>query len=228
VLELSQGLGTVIHDFFIQRPQGHPLERHLGTACSRFCHKGEYIFTQVDRPDYVYYLKSGLVRLSVLRENGDEKTFFLISHNSTFGEAAVFDANPYVATATALRNSLIYAFHRDELLRLMKLDPQLIRALLASLACKVGRLASQVEGLTFLGVKERVCAALGMLLDRPGYESHSIEVPLTHQELADMIGASRVAVSRALGELEREGIVTLRNRLIIVHPRTRRSPSSLG
>ncbi len=215
--------------FLITRPQGHPLDRYLDFAAYRLYCKGECIFTQADPPVSVYYVKSGLIRLSVLRENGDEKTFFIIGANSTFNEAAAFDTSPFVATATALQDSCIYVFDRAVLLELMARDVEVSRAFVCSLAYKVGRLASQVEGLTFLDVKNRVAAALSALSESTGYGPHgSVELPITHQELASIIGASRVAVSRTLEELAKQGAVTLKNRRIIVHGKASTADSRVG
>lgn len=178
------------------------------------------MFTQADAPENVYYLRKGRIKLSVLREDGSEKTFFIIGENCTFGEAAVFDSEPFVATAAALEDSEVYAFSKRLLLQLMAGDPELSYALITSLSCKVGHLASQVEGLTFLDVKQRLARAIAVLSaqgSRPSGNQKRAEVQVTHQELAYMIGASRVAVSRALEELAREGKLALRNRRIIIY-----------
>lgn len=207
--------------FVISSQLPHPLCRYLHLSTRRCYRRGAYVFTQADRPENVYYLRKGRIKLSVLRHDGTEKTFFIIGEGCTFGEAAVFDSKPFVATAVALEDSEVYAFPKRLLLQLMARDLELSCALITSLSCKVGHLASQVESLTFLDVKERLVRAIAVLSAQAGCnpDHKGVEVQVTHQELACMIGASRVAVSRALEELAREGKVALKNRRIIIHNR---------
>lgn len=208
-----------VRGFVIPARLTHPLDRYLNLSTRRCYRRGSYVFTQADPPENVYYLRKGRIKLSLLREDGSEKTFFIIGENCTFGEAAVFDSKPFVATAVALEDSEVYAFSKGLLLQLMGSDLELSCALIASLSCKVGHLASQVESLTFLDVKERLVRAIAVLSSQASHQSgrKRAEVQVTHQELAYMIGASRVAVSRALEELAREGKLALRNRRIIIH-----------
>src|SRR5688572_14591466 len=83
------------------------------------------IFSQDDRSTGIYYLESGLVKLTHRLEDGREFLVRLVSAGELFGEAALFSEEPRSLTAETLRESVVHEFPRDEFLETCRERPEI-------------------------------------------------------------------------------------------------------
>lgn len=172
--------------------------------------KGEMIYLQGERADCLYYLKAGRVKIFLTSENGMEKTLTILESGKLFGEAAFLDRLPRMSSARAQIQSEIIAVDRPHLMQYFSEKPALAMDLLEYLARTVRMLSAQVDHMTFLQADQRIAQLLLNLA--AAQERHTVHC--THEELAGLAGASRVTVSKTLGDFVRRGWIATHYREI--------------
>lgn len=177
---------------------------------TRKFHKGDIIYYQGDMPTAFYYLKSGRVRVYMTSPDGVEHTLSSAESGDILGEAAFFDKMPRISSAEALSEAVVAVISEDLLLTLTKENPRLALELLKMQALRVRELSAQLDAMTFLNADERIARLLLANINEKG------EVFLTHEQIADATGVTRVTVSKILGELREKGFIRTEYRRIVV------------
>lgn len=163
--------------------------------------KGQMIYLQGQTPDYLYCLKSGVVRTAIFSDQGEEKLLTVYRAGSIFGEASFFDGMPRVSSATAQTDCRIIRLSRQTVENLFSRHPELASAMISYLSRTVRLLSGHVDTMSFQKADVRLSR---LLLNHPGAAS---EIHVTHEELAAALGVSRVTVSRILGEFSQKGLL---------------------
>lgn len=177
--------------------------------------RGATVYSENDPADRIFYLRSGLVKLHATSETGNERTVQIIYPGQIFGEPAVLSGRGYPCNCEVIAEATISWMSREQILHLVETEPEFCCLLLDSLSRKLMNRVQATFRETFLNVRERVALALLDLISRRpsaevGAGGHRLTV--THQELASLVGSSRVAVTNALNEMARSGdIVISRN-----------------
>jgi CRP/FNR family transcriptional regulator len=170
----------------------------------------QVVYIQGERSQRFYFLRKGKVKISIFREDGSEKILAIQEDNTFFGESAAFDDQPYFATATILEPSEVYHIHRDDLLKMVKKMPSIASMLICALIRKMRLLAFQVEDLSFLDAQKRIVhilLTLGLELGVKKEEGLRIQKRITHNDVAQLTGLSRVTVTNVLNYLERLNLI---------------------
>lgn len=171
--------------------------------------KGEIIYHQGDLAQNFCYLKKGKVKVFMTSVDGMEKTLNTVSSGEIFGEGAFFDKKPRVSSAIAQSDTQVIMIDKPTLTELFSQNPKLAFNLLEILANRVRLLSFQLDSMTFLQADARIAR---ILLEN---ETNGI-ISLTHEEIADVVGVSRVTVSKILGKLTKKGILSTEYRKIII------------
>ena len=182
--------------------------------------KGETVFHQGDPGDALFIMASGSVKVVLPSDEGAEPAIVaVLGPGEFFGELAILDGAAHSATIVAVEPTETLVLHRDAFLRLIDTEPELRRALLASLATEIRRLTGHVEDLHFLDLPGRLASRIIRLAaTQPRADDGSVRLPwpYTQSELAGMIGGSRQSVNRLLSDLVDEGLVRLERDVLIV------------
>ncbi len=173
----------------------------------------DMIYFQGDSPDCFYYLKKGRVRVFMTSVDGDERTLSIASKGELLGEAAFFDKLPRMSGAVAVTDVEVAPVNREELLSLIGRYPRLAMFLLEIQAGRVRELSSQLDSMSFQMADGRIARAL---LDNIDERSGELRVDFTHEQLSDIVGASRVTVSKTLARLRKKGILSTGYRKIVI------------
>lgn len=176
--------------------------------------KNKMIYMQGEYADCFYYLKSGKVRIYFSSPEGMEKTLATVENGSILGEAAFFDGMPRVSSAVALSDCMMIPVNEKILTEHFRTDPSFAMTLLNLQARSVRMLSSQVSSITFLQANCRIARLLIQL--REPMENQRFCVHLTHEEIASIIGVSRVTVSKILNSMRYEGILKTEYRKIVI------------
>lgn len=171
---------------------------------------GSWLFRQGDVPTGFYQLAAGRVRICVADRDGHEQVVALVEPPALFGEAACFGWMPYSTSAVTTRTSRVRFFPREAVLERLRSHPDLAVDLLRSLARKMHLFAVQLERAAFRSASERLELLLEALAARYGVRLDRgilLDLRLTHEELARMIGATRVTVTREMARLTRLGYI---------------------
>jgi CRP/FNR family transcriptional regulator, cyclic AMP receptor protein len=176
--------------------------------------KGSVILFQGDPGDSLYVLRQGRAKVVLIGEDGREVILGVLEPGAHFGELALIDDQPRSAHVIAMEDSQLLILRREDFRRRVEANPSVAWALLTELSRRLRRADQKIGGLVLLDVPGRISR---LLLDLSAESSNgTIEKPLTHQTIAQMIGASRETVSRAMKEFQEEGLSRVERRRIAV------------
>ncbi len=184
-----------------------------GSLIERRFTKGTVILEEGLPGDHMYFIREGRVKVTMASGDGRERIASLLQAGDFFGDMALIDLRPRSASATALEATTVLAISRSTFLRLLRGSPELSLGIIRDLVDRLRQADEKVTALCFLGVKDRTRRAIEELAPsggEPGLSAWS--PPVTHQQLADLVGSSRETVTRALQELKRDGAVHQRGK----------------
>jgi CRP/FNR family transcriptional regulator len=184
------------------------------TAAARGLRKerGQFVYMQGDRADTVYVLKQGRIKLSVLSESGKEFAIDIIQPGEIFGEFALLDESARSNMAQALDDVKMLVFGKRDFTRLLETRVKLAMNYIRLVGERRRRMEKKLSDITAKDVAARVCELLHELSTNAAPSaSEAVEslVPLTHQDVASLIGAARQTTTSVLNDLERRGIIAL-------------------
>lgn len=179
------------------------------------------IFHEGDAGDTLYIIKTGRVKISKITEDGREKTLTIMKSGDFFGEMAIFDDLPRSATAEVIDDAAtVYTVSKRDFERIILEHPPIALQIMRDLTRRIRQVNQQVEDLAFKDVHERVASTLCNLSKIEGRQIGSkilINLKMTHQDLANMVGSSRETVTRALNRLQDEGIISIAHQQITIN-----------
>lgn len=181
--------------------------------------RGEVLFHEGDAGDRVYVIADGKIKLGHTAPDGRETLIAVLGPGEMLGELALFDPGPRAATATAIAPTRLLELRHDDLTGLLDGRPQLSAQLLQSLARRLRRTNAALADLVFSDVPGRVSKALLDLAKRfgePVREGIRVTHDLTQEELAQLVGASRETVNKALAEFANRGWIRLEGRAVVI------------
>lgn len=196
-----------------QKPQKNLWEILAASQTPKIVAKNEMIYYQGEYADSFYYLKKGRVKIFLSSENGMEKTLTILEKENILGEAAFFDGLPRVSSAKALVKCEIVAIDRRTLTEYFRREPTLAINMLQYLARTVRMLSAQVDNMTFLQADKRIAQFLVNLAGKSGAEQ---SVCCTHEEIGDLVGTSRVTVSKILSNFVKLGWISTQYHNILI------------
>ncbi len=182
--------------------------------------KNSIIYHQKDKPDYVYLVKKGRVRLDIYSFNGEKISLFIADQGTFFGELSPIDSMANMCSATAAIDSLLYSIPVSTFMAEINQNHEFACNILKMMAKKIRLISVQVRQLSFNDSNYRVCSALSNLVHQYGKPeadgSYQLSIKFTHQEMADLTGLSRVTVSNILSALTAEGILGKQDGFLII------------
>jgi CRP/FNR family cyclic AMP-dependent transcriptional regulator len=170
--------------------------------------EGEQLYRQDEINSHFYFIKSGLVQVSIFRRDGTEVVLENMGPNALCGEGAAFDGLPRFSSAVAVEPTEALEFDVARLEALMREDPEFALALLRLTSLKQRILALRLEHLVSNDPEERILELLSRLSEMFAVDhkmGRKILTHLTHEQIASMTGTSRVTVTRTLGRLRDKG-----------------------
>lgn len=190
--------------------------------------RGKTIFFPGDPAERVYFLLKGAVKLSRVYEAGEEITVALLRENSVFGVLSLITGHRsdrfYHAVAFTPVELLSVPIEQVE--KALREDPELPMVLLRGLSSRILQTEMMIETLAHRDMGSRLVSFLLILCRDFGVPSPSgitIDLKLSHQAIAEAIGSTRVTVTRLLGELRDQNMISIHKKKITVH-----NPVTLG
>jgi len=181
------------------------------TAVQRAYAPDEIIFLEGEPCVGLFCVESGHVKIYTASTEGREQILHICGPRESFNDVAVFDGGPNPASAQAMDAVALCVIERPALLNLFDRHPKLAQAVVAVLAARARMLVGMIEDLSLRSVTGRLAK---LLLDQASRGDAAI--PLTHQQMAARLGTVREMVSRALREVEAEGLVRREGRQIVI------------
>jgi CRP/FNR family transcriptional regulator, cyclic AMP receptor protein len=185
---------------------------HITSRARSLCKdRGEFIYMPGEPADFIYFLRQGRVKLSVLSESGKEIAIDIIEPGEIFGEFALVDELRRSNMTQALDNVTMWVFNKRNFVELLA-QPKLSINYIRLVGDRRRRMEKKLSDIMSKDVSTRVCEFLHELsvsASETDTLSRGYLVPLTHYDVASLIGASRQTTTSALNELERSGVIEL-------------------
>jgi len=181
--------------------------------------KGQVIFEEGEPGDRLYVISRGKITLGHSASDGRETLLALLGPGEMFGELSLFDPGARTATATALTDAVVLGLSRDALQPLLTARPEVAMKLLQALAQRLRRTEDSLADLIFSDVPGRVAKALIELSEKFGVFRDGelfVEHDMTQEELAQLVGASRETVNKALAEFVNRAWVRVEQRSVTI------------
>ena len=181
--------------------------------------RGERLFAEGDEGDRLYVVLDGKIKLTRTAPDGRENLLSVVGPGEMFGELSLFDPRPRTASATAITDAKLAALAHDKLLIWLTGRPEVALHLLRALAQRLRRANDVMADLVFTDVPGRVAKQLLDLADRFGEQQDDglhVNHDLTQEELAQLVGASRETVNKALADFVTRGWIQLSARSVVL------------
>lgn len=188
----------------------HGWDRAVALGVPRRYRAGTHIVRVGDVVSHLYYLASGRVKVHRLDKDGLEITYWYTEPGNVVGEVPFLHGLPSTSFVTAVTESLVYEFSRECFLNsILPHYPELVLGIMRNLARKVRLLTNEAAELAFDDATTRVCKLLYRMASMRSSAPAPL-IPLSHEEIAAIMGCHRVTVSRVLSSLKNTGLVSCR------------------
>jgi CRP-like cAMP-binding protein len=200
------------------------VERSAVTALTRQLRpvdfpRGHVIFAEGEPGDRLYIITSGKVKIGRGYPGGRENLLAIMGPSDMFGELSIFDPGPRTSSATTITEVRAVSMDRDALRAWISDRPEIAERLLRVLARRLRRTNSNLTDLIFIDVSGRVAKRLLALAQRFGTREGGamrLTHDLTQEELAQLVGATRETVNKALAEFAHRGWIQLDGKSLLI------------
>src|ERR1700722_19896720 len=181
--------------------------------------RGHTLFVEGQPGDRLYIIVSGKVKIGRRSPDGRENLLTIMGPSDMFGELSIFDPGPRTSSATTITEVRAVSMDRDALRAWIADRPEIAEQLLRVLARRLRRTNNNLADLIFTDVPGRVAKQLLQLAQRFGtQEGGALRVThdLTQEEIAQLVGASRETVNKALADFAHRGWIRLEGKSVLI------------
>jgi CRP/FNR family transcriptional regulator, dissimilatory nitrate respiration regulator len=177
--------------------------------------KGAAIFFEGEPCIGFYLVVSGRVKIFKTSFDGREQILHIFGPGEPFGEVPVFHGSPFPANAETLTEVETLFFPRVEFVGLITSNPSLALNMLAVLALRLRRFATQVENLSLKEVPGRLAAYLEYLMEEQQCQD-KVVLDIPKGQLASLLGTSSETLSRIFNKMTEEGLIRVEGKTIVI------------
>lgn len=184
--------------------------------------KKDILFLEGEEGDTIYYLVSGLIKLSRTNPEGKEAVVHFVHPGEMFAEILFYTEGRYPVTATVLDNAILLGISAGKMTRLLEESPRFSMRLIGLLAKRLQYFVTMIEQLVNSDVRQRFIAYLAHLSE--DRKSTRFLLPVPKGELAALLGTTPETFSRLLRQLSEEGLIEIHGKeisILKVPPQTR-------
>jgi CRP-like cAMP-binding protein len=181
--------------------------------------KGEMLFREGSYPTGIYYLQKGKVKKYKTDKEGREQIFYVCKSGELLGYHALISEEHYTDSSSTLEESVISFIPKDDFLKAIQASPILSNRLLKCMSHEFGVLVNGLAIYAQRTVRERLALSLLVLRDKYKKEQQGnkpVELSLSRDDLAKMVGTARETLTRLLHDFKSEGLITTEGRKIIL------------
>ena len=181
--------------------------------------RGHEIFAEGQPGDRLYIILSGKVKIGRRAPDGRENLLAVMGPSDMFGELSIFDPGPRTSSVTAVTDVRAVSLDRPALREWIAKRPEIAEQLLRVLARRLRRTNNMLADLIFTDVPGRVAKELLRLAQRFGTQDGGllrVTHDLTQEEIAQLVGASRETVNKALADFAHRGWLRLEGKSVLI------------
>jgi len=187
----------------------------------RSCPKDTVVFFENEEGDTFFCIVDGRIKVTILGDDGREVILSVLGRGDFFGEMALLDNEPRSATAIAVEDTELLSLHRNDFQTVLTDNRTIMSALIKILTSRLRRANHQISTLALLDVYGRVARVIVDTARDEGKRLKDGRIAFrraTHQEIANRIGTTRETVTRMLKDLERQGLIHIEGKEVVVQP----------
>ena len=189
---------------------------------------GQFVFIEGEPGEALFILKQGLIKLTKRTEDGREHILHFVNPGEVFAEVVLFDEKGrYPATAEVQQDTVVGVIRNSDMTALISSNSEIAVSLLAFMARRLRQAQDRSMNLALNDVRRRLVFILLDLASEHGTLTDQgivLNLALTHQELANMVGTSRESANRIINDLKKSGALeTNRQQIIILDKQTLRN-----
>jgi CRP-like cAMP-binding protein len=187
----------------------------------RTCPKDTVVFFENEEGDSFFIIVDGRIKVTILGDDGREVILSVLGRGDFFGEMALLDNEPRSATAIAVEDTELLSLHRNDFQTVLTDNRSIMLALIKILTARLRRANHQISTLALLDVYGRVARVIVDTARDEGKRLKDGRIAFrraTHQEIANRIGTTRETVTRMLKDLERQGLIHIDGKEVVVQP----------
>lgn len=187
------------------------LARH---ATTRTFKKNTIIISAGDQTDSLYVVLSGRLKIYLDDANGREITLRTVGPNESFGELAVLSEGPRAANVTTLTECRLAVISKQDFNDCLHNNPSIAFMIIRLLVERIREMTEDVSTLALLDVYGRVAKTLTR--NSTECDGKQLTSPMTHQDIANMVGSSREMVTRILKDLKTGGYISVKDKQLVL------------
>jgi len=181
--------------------------------------KNQIIFLEEETGNYMYIVLAGKVKVTKSTPGGKDSILAIHQMGDFFGEMALLDGKTSPATVSSMEDCRIASISSGDFHRYLMHNEKVIKQIIQVLCGRLRHVWGQIQALTYSNAEARIREGLLQLATRHGVRDSRgiiINLKITHQEIAEMVGTSRETVTRTLARLQKEGIIEVDHRRMIL------------
>ena len=186
--------------------------RLLSSAKKISLAKGHVLFAKGDAGDGCYWLDSGILKVCIVSDTGEQRILAVLGEGAIVGELAMLDGLPRSATVEAIRDCQLTFVSRAAFTRCLSEYPDIYTYLVNTLVERLRQADDEAAAASFLTVRARVARALMRLAEhlgeKTGPDEITIQYKISQSDVAAMAAVARESVSRTLSDWKRKKIIS--------------------
>lgn len=181
--------------------------------------KGQTLFVQGNPPYGMYCVSKGNIKISQISIDGKESIVRIATAGDVVGHRSLLTEKYYNATATALQDSEVCFIDKKYILKLIQEKPSVAANLITKLSRDLGSAEHRISSFYQKNVRERLAEFLLLLKESYGVKTHEgiyLDIKLTREEMASIIGTASETLIRFMSELKQEGYIEQSGKKIFI------------
>ncbi|WP_347490680.1 Crp/Fnr family transcriptional regulator [Desulfoscipio sp. XC116] len=194
----------------LERQQLEEIEKFI---LERSYQKGRIIFMEDEPGEAVFFVKSGRVKVTKRTKDGREHILHFINPGEVFAEVVLFDDGTYPATAEVIEDCTVGLIRNTDMERFIGTHPDIALGLLKIMARRLRISQNQLIELALMDTTRRAASMLLFLAGEQGTKTDRgivIDISLTNQDLASLIGTSRETANRIINDFKRQKAIDVK------------------
>jgi CRP-like cAMP-binding protein len=187
--------------------------------------KGEFIFQDGEKSNYLFVVNEGIVKLSKLSDHGKEQIIRFLFPGDFFGQFALLQETTHYANAEVLDASVVCTIHKSDFHKLLEKNSKMAYRFLLAVSERLHQADEWLGNISLLETGKRLAKMLVLFYEK-NHAKPSFQLPVQKKELAAWLGTTPETLSRKLAHFEELGIITIdKKRMTILQPEKLRSYS---
>ena len=182
--------------------------------------KGQTLFVQGNPPFGIYCVSKGNIKVTQVGEDGKEAIVRIATAGDVLGHRSIFTDQFYHATATAIEDTQVCFIDKKYIVKLVQEHPSVACNLIGKLGRDLGAAEHRISSFYQKNVRERLAELLLLLKSSHGVENETgkwrLDIKLTREEMASIIGTASETLIRFMSELKQEGFIEQQGKTIFL------------